>query len=964
MTPVTILGVLLGLPTCFYLPGVFLERAAFGVYRPVRGLELHVMRVVVSVLVCGWIGFLLAELGVWSLPAVLAGLVLVAAPPFVYQSRHGGRPSPVGPRQEAHALGAPLARAMFLRLGVADWSLLLVGLVFAVLIARPFEVVRGGLDAGVYALTGYAIAHTGGIVLHDPLVAEIGRRAEAGDPGAPHAMSNFLGVQDPYRNVATRLRAAGFYLSPDDWNTGRIVPQFFHLWPVWIATGVALGGPYYGLLTTGAWGLLGVLLLGMLGRRIAHPAVGVTAAAFLALNSVQVWFSRMPLSEALTQGLTLAGLWAYTHFADQPRGRDGIWWGAITGIAFGELAITRIDFFWAVGPALLWLLYVAVTRRWQAGHTALCIAMCTLLAHAALHVIFIARAYFFGTAYSPLGQVSALVEWLTLFFVTPKMRVQLLGRPYSALRHAWRLPLELGILLTLIVILVALWRRPWLLHAGERWLSQYRARVLSALATGLALLAFYAYVVRPQIVNAEVLHAPVSVASRARLAGYVGAPIAVPAGMKATIANDQANFARFGWYVSPLGILLGTAGGVLLWRCGLTRRSWLFLLIATAYTLFYVHALYGTADATYIYILRRYVPMVYPAWSLVMAYGIWWIGQGRRLRNLRRLVAVTSAILLAVFFVFTGRGVYAHVEYGGAIDQFRELASAVGPRDVVLVRGGGADVSVRDAPDIVAGPLTYLFNRNALTFKGTNPINVADALADQIRRWVAEGRGVYVLLSASGGDWRFPGWVAVPGLDWTWTYQEFQQLRDQKPNAAGPGSITFRLYRLYPAAGTAARLTSAGPADTIAQVSGFHRAERDGSMFFAWTSGQAILRLDAPAGQERGPATLRLVIAGGPRPKAIDEANLCVDIARESLPYPNGSRDALPWQSLGCHPIPPNVAELKLGMPGLLPKQPYLIRLSTKPWTPSSFPPDPGDPRRSDSRSLGVRWLAAAFIPE
>ncbi len=134
-------------------------------------------------------------------------------------------------------------------------------------------------------------------------------------------------------------------------------------------------------------------------------------------------------------------------------------------------------------------------------------------------------------------------------------------------------------------------------------------------------------------------------------------------------------------------------------------------------------------------------------------------------------------------------------------------------------------------------------------------------------------------------------------------------------------------------------------------------------MSFAWTSGQAILRLDAPASQTGGPATLRLVVAGGPRPKVIGEATLCVDAARESLPYPNGNRDALPWQSLGCRPIPPGVAELDLRTPGLLPDQPYLIRLSTKPWIPSSFPPDPGEPGRSDSRSLGVRWLAAAFIP-
>src|SRR3712207_8949491 len=56
--------------------------------------------------------------------------------------------------------------------------------------------------------------------------------------------------------------------------------------------------------------------------------------------------------------------------------------------------------------------------------------------------------------------------------------------------------------------------------------------------------------------------------------------------------------------------------------------------------------------------------------------------------------------------------------------------SMIEPDDIVLVRGGGADVAVRDTSDVVAGPLTYIHGRNALTFKGSNPIGVADALAE------------------------------------------------------------------------------------------------------------------------------------------------------------------------------------------------------------------------------------------
>jgi hypothetical protein len=955
---------LLGLPLFFYLPGRLLEWLVFGARAPVRGLELHVMRVVASVLLCGWLGFLLAECGVWSLPALLGGLAVVLIPPLIFRLRRR-HPGTKGSPAPFH-LVAPIARPWPLSLGAQlrsiDLALLGVGLVFAVLVARPFEVVRGGLDAGVYALTGFSIARTGGIVIRDPLIAEIGQYAVAGDDIAENAMSNFLGTQNPVRYMATRLRASGFFLNPDDWSAGRIVPQFFHLWPVWIATGTAFGGPYAGLLTTGAWGLLGVVLLGLLGRRIAHPLVGVGAAAFLALNSVQVWFGRMPVSEALIQGLTLAGLWAYSHFADEPGGRKGVWWGALVGMAFGELALAKIDFFWAVGPALLLLLYAALSRRWRAGHTAMLLALAALLAHAALHVIFIARAYFFDTAYAPLGQVSALVEWLSLPFVTPRMREQLLARPGSALRHAWRLPLELAVLLAFIGLVAIIWRRPHVVRAVEGLLLRRQAALRMSLALVLGLLAVYAYVVRPRIVDAEMLRAPLSMTSRARLAGYVGAPIALPEGLKPTVARDQANFVRFGWYLSPLGILVGTVGAVTLWWRGLNRRTWLFLLIATAYTLFYVHALYGTEERTYVYILRRYVPLVYPAWSLAMAYGLWWLTLGRRWQLPRRVLATAAALLLLLFFVWTGRNMYAHVEYGGAIAQFQALADSLAPRDVVLVRGGGAGTLARDTPDIVAGPLTYLYGRNALTFKGANPIGAADALSKQVGRWKAEGREVYVLLSADGGDWRFPGWKAEVERDWTWSYREFQQLTEQKPSTAGLSTITFRLYRLVPAS-PAAPLEPpvVTPADTIAQAAGLHRAERDGATLFAWTTRQAILRLHLPQNGDTN-TSLHLKLAPGRRPSALGAAEVCVDITPELLPYPDGKRDALPWQSLGCPQLGRAETDLLLPVPASLHAGEYLVRLSTKPWTPSNLAFPREEVQSSDARELGVRWLEAGFV--
>jgi len=147
------------------------------------------------------------------------------------------------------------------------------------------------------------------------------------------------------------------------------------------------------------------------------------------------------------------------------------------------------------------------------------------------------------------------------------------------------------------------------------------------------------------------------------------------------------------------------------------------------------------------------------------------------------------------------------------------------------------------------------------------------------------------------------------------------------------------------------------PADTIAQVSGFYRAEDDGGAPYAWTMGEAILRMQAPGDA----ATLDLRLSAGPRPRALPEARACVNIAAETIPYPQDKREALPWQSLGCHAVSRAGTDLRLPVPALQSGQAYLVRITTEPWRPIDLPPDSGDPPTLDSRRLGLRWLGAQF---
>ena len=236
----------------------------------------------------------------------------------------------------------------------------------------------------------------------------------------------------------------------------------------------------------------------------------------------------------------------------------------------------------------------------------------------ALHILFISRAYFFDTLYARLQDQSAIFFYLTLPFLTPALQERLLEIPRSApLRHPLRLPIEMGLVALLVIVFVLLRRdgRP------QRWFEQlilrYRRGLLRAGAALIVLLGIYGYLIRPQILTPQMLAAAPGCLSPAQLRapsgdclalqGYIGAPVKPPAhpnqvayllgdapdvirgqalpprssdtdllpgnpGKSEKIGIAQANLVRLGWYLSPLGVLLGVLGFALWWRRGLTRE--------------------------------------------------------------------------------------------------------------------------------------------------------------------------------------------------------------------------------------------------------------------------------------------------------------------------------------------------------------------------------------------------------
>jgi hypothetical protein len=1049
-----------------YLPGYLIAQAALGLAQSPDMLKRHYERVVAGALLNGWLALTLAELGIFSAWLHLLLLLVICAGCAAVAWRRGGLRLPQAPLGIVAGNGARV-RAPARMWAAANWEALsfaAVGLVFALLVARPFEVVLGARDAGVYANTGFAIAISGGIVQHDALVQQIGRDQQSDDPGlkdaADQAETNFLGNQAASRFIATRLRLSGFQIWSGDLDEGRVVPQFLHLYPAWIGLLASLLGLRGGLLASGLLGFLGVWSVGMLGRRLAGPWVGLLGALLLALNGVQVWFSRYSTSEACAQFLCFATLYGFavmqegrpfdpsTHstssgqassgqagsgqassgqagsggtaavpvsvFGQDKRTTDGglnphsrsSFAGLLAGVAAGQLALTRIDFFVIVAPLLLYLAYMALTKRWSVALWALASGLGVMLLQAVLHIIFISRAYFLDTLYARLQDQSAIVANLVYYLWTPALQKQFMEIPRSApLRAPLRLPIELALVAALVAAFVLLRHDGRPQRWFERLVLRYRRGLLRAGAAIIILLGVYGYIIRPQILTPQVIAAAPSCITPAQLSapseaclalqGYIGAPIAPPkhpnqvayifdalpkwiqgksvSPLDATsfspgnpsesqkIGIAQANLVRLGWYLSPLGILLGVAGFALWWRQRLNRASWLFLIASLISAVFFLRLAYGATDLTYIYILRRYMPMVYPAFSLGMAYALVALAQraekdeGRKTKDERRLrtfvfrlSSFVCSLVLIGFFVVTNRPLYSHVEYEGALAQISAIVErySFGPRDVLLFRGEG-----RDTPDLMVTPLKYAFGIDALAIRSPDPRKYAEELARYVQRWQSQGRTVYLVLGANGA-------VDLPGLQATrlgpasLRLSEFQQLQDQKPRRVQEFALDFAVYQLAPgAANPSAQPPTIAVDDYAAQVRGFWHPEQIDGATVVWTDGDAQLRLPWP--RDNAPQTLTIELSpGATRPTKLGPAHVCVSYRPEAsfklpdLPYLNEQCVTLSSARMTSY-------RFTIDPRGQTPPATgaYVLRIFSKPWVPAQV-----DPAQIDQRGLGVQF--------
>ena len=274
--------------------------------------------VVISVTTTTTVAFVLAAMGVYSLPALVwcsVGLAAVLA----LVSRGNLRLGAAAPRPDWRAAipAALIAAGAWMYFGspAAEW-------------------VIGGRDPGVYVNEGIQIAQSRSLVTTDRVAAAV-----------PAAMRDlfFPSHNDPsYYSV----RFMGFHLR--DPEAGTVTGQFPQGYPIWIAIAYGLDGLTGTRRVIAWWAILGVLTVYFAGKRLVGPLPAAAAAALLSVHVLQTWYARYPNSEIVTQALLFAALLAHAYaHEDEDR-----FFGPVAASLLGLALFTRFPVVLGVGAAV------------------------------------------------------------------------------------------------------------------------------------------------------------------------------------------------------------------------------------------------------------------------------------------------------------------------------------------------------------------------------------------------------------------------------------------------------------------------------------------------------------------------------------------------------------------------------------------------------------------------------------
>jgi len=493
------------------------------------------------------------------------------------------------------------------------------GLLALFMFLPGFHYAAGDRDPGGYMMTGSAIASTGSVSFTDPVLAS-DLPVQMQSPGA---------------------RFRGIWIA--DAGTGRIVPQFYHLWSALLAPANSLHGFAGQSNVDPLVGVVAVLLLVCIARRLGGLVAAGAAGLLMSTQMLQVWQAKYPSAEVFTQMLYL---------------------GAVLGL------IVALQTRWR------WPAFVAgalVGACWLARPDGVLLVLLAVGAGATLYVLrhFDARGWWFAAGLALVGSYAAYQAYGPAVAYTRGNAVP--GLP----RIAGLLAVCVGGALVLRPLLGRLATGVDAVATSSTWQRRIGLGVV-----GLYLALFALAVIRPLF--------------GASYADYLGRQIR---------SYDERSIYWLSWFFTWPGLLLVLAGIGYVALRRWTPAAW--IIVVPTLLLLPLYAWHARNSPFLMWWGRRYVPYALPGMVLLMALGLAgvWALRHRWLPRLAGPVsaAVLAAFLLAVY-LHQSLPLRQHDEWGGSYFVARDVAAlGNGSQGVFLWQGDQYCCSA--APTLFGSPL-------------------------------------------------------------------------------------------------------------------------------------------------------------------------------------------------------------------------------------------------------------------
>ena len=661
--------------------GLYLYRERLCRGREALSGESVVCAALAAAVLTSFVALVLLELSLFRIGLLLAALGLASAVIFflILKSRRPtDKPAHKGRASTKKQPTEPAPRKL-------NWPLLVVLAVGLFLRLPPSLSVHGGQDQGVYLAISQHFIRTGRIYVDDPLLKQafIGNDAEAqalralfipylnGRKGmAPTEAERFLwevkGPGKPRTLLEDRFegtRLPGFYIA--DKESGRIVPQFFHLHPIWLALFSLVGGGFTAsVYMLPFFSLLAIATIYYLARRaFGSDWAGLLAAGFLAVDILQVWTNRFPVAETLAQSFLFGGLLFYYRWRERDDPRE-LW---LAAGCFGAYVFAR-------GAGLL-LLPMFIAAFWLAEAKR--------------------REYLF---YNLVLGLNLLAVTHGMYFGFPYIREQFLFKGKLQFDLAWWHIFLLGLVCIGLVNVVKLALDRGLSTAVWNALERRRNAIL--VAAGVVALALYALLVVKW--NAAIFQG--------------GAE-------KLELPSPFSQLLQFTRYATFPGIVLAVIGVSFYVRRQRAERPGLLLLLF----FFAAVAVLVSAPPNHyqFYYGRYYMAELLPPVLIFAAFGLIALWERRTMWQRGAGAALGAAMALLLVMPYFTNPAYRLQENRGAYAALAEILPGL-PAESVSFVGYGYDKHSFAFNNHYATALTFLGDRYVLPF--SDPTDTRQAM--------------------------------------------------------------------------------------------------------------------------------------------------------------------------------------------------------------------------------------------